>query len=139
MQYKYFLAKTEPETFSIDDFSKETTTLWDGVHNYQAINIIKQWEVGDRVLIYHSRKERAIVGIGRVIGPPFQNTDDPRYSWAARLQFIKKFSSTEKISLKTIKSLSNLNSFQLVTHSRLSVMKCPEEFITWIKTQVSLE
>jgi len=36
-----FLAKTEPNTFSIDDFEKEKITLWDGVHNYQAIKVIK--------------------------------------------------------------------------------------------------
>lgn len=131
-----FLAKTEPSTFSIDDFEKEHITLWDGVHNYQAINVIKTWQVGDYVLIYHSVKERRIVGIGQVKEGPYQNLDDSRFSWAAKLEFITKFTLEEHISLDTIKQSHLFDDFLLVKHSRLSVMPCPDNFVIWLQEQI---
>lgn len=133
---KVFLAKTEPSTFSIDDFEKEQVTLWDGVHNYQAINVIKTWQVGDYVLIYHSVKEKCIVGLGQVIESPYQNKDDTRFSWAAKLKFIIKFETQEYINLNQIKQTKLFNNFLLVTNSRLSVMPCPDNFVTWIQEQI---
>ena len=131
-----FLAKTEPSTFSIEDFEKEKITLWDGVHNYQAINIIKTWQVGDYVLIYHSVKEKCLVGLGQVIETPYQNLVDTRYSWAAKLKFITKFENTEKINLAQIKQTNLFNNFLLVTNSRLSVMPCPDNFVNWLVKQI---
>jgi len=131
-----FLAKTEPSTFAIEDFEKEKITLWDGVHNYQAINIIKTWQVGDYVLIYHSVKEKCLVGLGQVIETPCQNIVDTRYSWAAKLKFITKFDKTEKINLAQIKQTNLFNNFLLVTNSRLSVMPCPDNFVNWLIKQI---
>lgn len=131
-----FLAKTEPSTFSIEDFEKEKITLWDGVHNYQAINIIKTWQVGDYILIYHSVKEKCLVGLGQVTDHPFQNIADTRYSWAAKLKFITKFENTEKINLAQIKHTNLFNNFLLVTNSRLSVMPCPDDFVNWLIKQI---
>ena len=131
-----FLAKTEPSTFSIDDFEKEHITLWDGVHNYQAINVIKTWQVGDYVLIYHSVKERRIVGIAKVIEEPYQNLADSRFSWAAKLEFVTRFTSEEQISLDTIKQSHLFDDFLLVKHSRLSVMPCPDDFVIWLQEQI---
>ena len=131
-----FLAKTEPSTFSIADFEKEHITLWDGVHNYQAINIIKTWQVGDYVLIYHSVKEKALVGISQVIEAPYRNLDDPRFSWAARLELIQTFMPNERINLKEIKQSNLFQNFLLVTNSRLSVLPCPDNFIIWIQEKI---
>lgn len=133
---KLFLAKTEPSTFSIDDFEKEQITLWDGVHNYQAINVIKTWEIGDYVLIYHSVKDKCIVGLGKVLEPPYENFDDSRFSWAAKLKFITKFEPQERINLAQIKQTNLFKNFLLVTNSRLSVMPCPDNFVTWIQEQI---
>ncbi|HZL87626.1 MAG TPA: EVE domain-containing protein [Pirellulaceae bacterium] len=67
----YWLVKTEPDAFSIQDLAKSPglTTCWDGVRNYQARNILRdQMKLGDRVLIYHSSTDpTAIVGIAKVI------------------------------------------------------------------------
>ena len=67
----YWLVKTEPDAFSIQDLAKSPgrTTYWDGVRNYQARNILRdQMKLGDRVLIYHSSTDpTAIVGIAKVI------------------------------------------------------------------------
>ncbi len=49
----YFLAKTDPETYSIDDFEREKRTAWDGVTNAQAVRAIRDMRPGDRVFIYH--------------------------------------------------------------------------------------
>jgi len=133
-----FLAKTEPSTFSINDFEKEHITLWDGVHNYQAINVIKTWQVGDYVLIYHSVKERRIVGMGKVIEKPYLNFADSRFSWAAKLEFVTKFTPEEQISLDTIKQSHLFDDFLLVKHSRLSVMPCPDDFVIWLQEQIPL-
>jgi predicted RNA-binding protein with PUA-like domain len=70
----YFLAKTEPSTYSITNLESDGETIWDGVHNYQAINVIKSMVVGDHVYIYHSMTDKKIVGLAEVVGAPFQNT-----------------------------------------------------------------
>lgn len=65
MTMKYWLMKTEPTTYSIEDLEKETnqTTCWEGVRNYQARNLLRDdIQEGDRVLFYHSAcKEPAVV------------------------------------------------------------------------------
>lgn len=68
---KYWLLKTEPESFSIQDLAAATnqTTCWDGVRNYQARNFMRdEMRVGDRVLFYHSNANPpAIVGTAKVV------------------------------------------------------------------------
>ena len=52
---KYWLMKSEPETYSLDQLKKDKTTLWEGVRNYQARNfMMNDMKVGDKVLFYHS-------------------------------------------------------------------------------------
>ncbi|MBL8039490.1 MAG: EVE domain-containing protein [Nitrospira sp.] len=66
----YWLMKSEPSTFSIDDLARSPgqTTYWDGVRNYQARNFMRDMAVGDQVLFYHSNAEPpAIVGIAKVV------------------------------------------------------------------------
>ena len=59
---KYFLAKTDPETYSLDDLQREKKTVWDGVTNPQAVRAIREMRPQDRVFIYHSGGE---IGGGR--------------------------------------------------------------------------
>ena len=69
---RYWLLKTEPEAFSIEDLSREGSTSWDGVRNYQARNFLREMEAKDKVLIYHSStKEPAIVGAGEIEGDAY--------------------------------------------------------------------
>jgi predicted RNA-binding protein with PUA-like domain len=65
---KYWLMKTEPEEFSIDDLQKRKTEAWNGVRNYQARNFMRdEMKLGDLVLIYHSNcDEIGIAGIAKV-------------------------------------------------------------------------
>ena len=64
---RYWLMKTEPDTFSIDDLERVGVEPWNGVRNYQARNHMRQMQVGDGVLFYHSScAVPAIVGIAKV-------------------------------------------------------------------------
>lgn len=78
MTMKYWLMKTEPTTYSIDDLEKESkqTTCWEGVRNYQARNLLRDdIQEGDRVLFYHSAcKEPAVVGTAVVSRPGYPDS-----------------------------------------------------------------
>ena len=63
----WFLAKTEPGVYSIEQLKKDNRTTWDGVTNAQAVRAIRQMKPGDRVLIYHSGGVSAIVGVAKVV------------------------------------------------------------------------
>ena len=116
----YFLAKTDPDTYSIDDFENEGETLWDGVHNNAALLFIRQMQPGDKVYIYESMTTKAIVGLAEVSGEPFENKADPRRSWAVKMKFIKKFK--KPLTLGEIKADPAFADFELVRQSRLSTM-----------------
>ncbi len=71
---QYWLMKTEPESFSIQDLAKSPrkTTFWDGVRNYQARNFMRAMTVGDEVLFYHSNADPpAVVGTASVVGEAY--------------------------------------------------------------------
>jgi predicted RNA-binding protein with PUA-like domain len=125
----YFLAKTEPSTYSIDVFQNDIDTIWDGVHNYAAIGFIKQMKPGDTVFIYHSMTDKKVVGIAKVVGEPFENKDDPRHSWAVKMRFDTKIDGP---TLKDFKANPDFKDFDLVRQSRLSVMKVPANVADWI-------
>lgn len=84
---QYWLVKSEPSTFSIDDLraARGQTTCWDGVRNYQARNYMRRMKVGDRVLFYHSNADPpAIVGMAEVTrtaypDPTAFDQADPHY------------------------------------------------------------
>ncbi len=131
---KYFLAKTEPGTYSIEDLEREGVTPWDGVHNYQAVNVIKSWNIGDKVFIYHSMGQARIVGLGTVVSNPKKDETDPRgISWFADIQYIRTYSEDQRVSLKQVKESGLFGDFALVRQSRLSVMECPQEFVDWLQ------
>jgi predicted RNA-binding protein with PUA-like domain len=60
----YWLLKSEPDVYSIDDLARDRTELWDGVRNYQARNFLKSMAVGDKAFFYHSNtKPPGIAGL----------------------------------------------------------------------------
>jgi predicted RNA-binding protein with PUA-like domain len=65
---RYWLMKSEPEVYSIDDLKRDKKTLWEGVRNYQARNfMMKEMAVGDEILFYHSNAEPSgVAGLARV-------------------------------------------------------------------------
>ena len=128
----YWLVKADPDSdYSIYDLERDGSTLWDGVHNFQAIGYIKQWEVGDVIYFYHSQKEKQIVGRAEVISEPQENKNDPRPSWAATIRFVQKFDKT--LLLSDIKADTTNKDFLLVRNPRLSVMPVPENVRKFIE------
>ncbi len=86
----YWLLKSEPGVYSIDDLKRDRKTFWDGIRNYQARNFLRdQMKVGDRVLFYHSNAEPlAIVGIAEVCRDAYPDhtafdPNDPHYDAAS--------------------------------------------------------
>ena len=128
---QYFLAKTEPSTYSIADLALEKETIWDGVHNHQAIAVIKTMKPGDHVFVYHSIKEKRIVGEAEIIGEPYENKADMRFSWAVKMRYIASFTGP---TLVECKASPHCKGFLLVTHSRLSTMPIPDNAVSWIKS-----
>ncbi len=134
---KYFLVKTDPETYSIDDLAKLKVDKWDGVRNPQAVNFLKQMQKGDKVLIYHSQGENSIVGLAEVTGNQGPDLQYPR-SWLVNFKFIRKFKQPF-VTLQQIKLSGFFNDFRLVYQSRLSTMDVPEKFINWLKMQKGID
>lgn len=128
----YWLVKADPDTdYSIDDLASDGSTEWTGVHNFQAIINIKLMKLGDLVYVYHSQKEKSIVGLAKVTGEPYENLKDPRKSWAVQLSFVKKYKNP--LHLSTIKSEPAFSEFLLVRNSRLSVMPVPAPIQTHLE------
>src|SRR5579871_5677854 len=123
---KYFLAKTDPQTYSIDDLERDKTTTWDGVKNPQAVIFLKQMQPGDKVLIYHSQGEASIVGLAQVIGNSRPDPKEKR-SWLVDFKFLKKFGQPF-VNLQQIKATGKFDDFRLVRQGRLSTMDVPEKF-----------
>jgi len=127
---KYYLAKTEPREYSIDDLRAEGTDVWDGVTNWAAVGHLKAMAPGDRVLIYHSG-EKTIVGLASVVGEGRPDPDQPR-SWLRDFKFETKFEQPIA-TLDEIKATGLFNDWALVRIGRLSVMEVPEEFLQWLR------
>lgn len=130
----YFLAKSDPETYSIDQLQKDGTTMWDGVHNFTAIINIKKMKPGDNVYFYQSQSDKAIVGLMEVVSEPYENTKDPRKSWAVDVKFVKKY--TQTVSLADFKAEGRFAHFDLLRLSRLSVMPVPDDVQKWLETKL---
>lgn len=132
---KYFLAKTEPGAYSIDDLKRDKETVWNGVKAPQALIFIRQMEIGDRVFIYHSTGESAIRGLAEVIGKPEPDPKIPK-SWMVKIKYLKTFD--EPVTLREIKETGKFEDFRLVYQSRLSTMAVPEKFVQWLEKSKGL-
>ncbi|GCE16395.1 EVE domain-containing protein [Dictyobacter kobayashii] len=128
----YFLAKTDPETYSIEHFAREKETVWDGVRNIQAVRIIQAMKPGDIVLIYHSMGEAAIVGLARVTSEPRPDAYNEK-SWVVDMAFVRQFD--RPVTLRSIKETHLFDDWSLIRQSRLSTMGVPNEFVSWLHEQ----
>jgi predicted RNA-binding protein with PUA-like domain len=129
----YWLVKSDPESYSIEDFRRDGSTVWDGVRNYQARNNMNLMKKGDSVLVYHSNKEKAVMGLAKVIAEAHQDptTEDERWT-AVDLALSEVFDKQPDLAL--IKKTKGLENIALIKQSRLSVMPLTKkEFDTIIK------
>ena len=131
----YFLAKTDPKTYSIDDLERDKTTVWDGVRSAAALLAIRAMHPGDEVLIYHSQGEAAIVGLARIASEPRPDPNDSK-SWVVDIEYIRRF--TQPITLHEIKESHSFDDWALVRQGRLSTMSVPENVVAWLKEKKAL-
>lgn len=138
----YWLMKSEPEAFSIDDLEEVGTEPWDGIRNYEARNFMRdEMEVGDGVLFYHSNvRPPVIVGTMEVASEPYpdptQFDPDSKYfdekstesdpTWElVDVKFVQKFE--EPVTRDAIKEETALQDMVLLNRFRLSITPVTEE------------
>jgi predicted RNA-binding protein with PUA-like domain len=126
----YFLAKTDPETYSIDQLEKDRKTVWDGVNNPQAVRAIREMRPGDKVFIYHSGGLSAVVGLARVVSEGRADAKNPK-SAIADFEFLTRLEPP--VTLAEIKQSKLFNDWALVRQGRLSTMAAPEKFVAWMR------
>jgi len=134
----YWLMKSEPDAYSIDDLERDGREMWDGIRNYQARNMMRDdMRIGDEAIFYHSAcKEPAAVGIMKIASKPYpdptqfdpeskyydpkSNEDEPRWC-LVDVEFVRKFS--RPLTLKALRAESGLDGMILLRRgNRLSVM-----------------
>ena len=134
----YWLMKSEPDAYSIDDMERDGREMWDGIRNYQARNMMRdEMQVGDEVLFYHSNcKQPGVVGIVEVASEPYPDPtqfdpkskyydpksteDDPRWC-LVDVKFVRR--TARNIPLSELKSHPGLDGMILTRKgNRLSIM-----------------
>lgn len=143
MPKRYWLMKSEPSVYSIEDLREDGATCWDSIRNYQARNNMRAMSKGDEVLFYHSQSSPpGVAGTARVVREaypdptqfdpkhkyfdPKSDEDAPRW-WLVDVEFASAFD--EVLPLADIKQEPALAGMVLVRNSRLSVQPVePDEF-----------
>ena len=136
-EINYWLMKSEPDAYNIDNLKKDKVTLWDGIRNYQARNFMRKMNNGDKVFFYHSNcKPPGIVGLMEVIDrnivdptqfdknskyfDPKSKSENPRWD-CVKVKYLSK--SKKILSLPELKILFNEDEFLLVKKgNRLSIV-----------------
>jgi predicted RNA-binding protein with PUA-like domain len=126
----YFLAKTDPETYSIDNLARDRKTVWDGVRNAQALRAIREMRPGDRVFIYHSMGDACIVGLAKVASAPWPDPTDAKLTV---VDFVFLTTLDPPTTLREIKDGGLFADWALVRQSRLSTMSAPAAFVEWMR------
>ncbi len=147
---KYWLFKSEPESYGIDQLERDGRTEWSGVRNYQARNLMREMRVGDRAFFYHSSTARpGIAGLCEVVAAAHPDStqfdprsdyydeksppDEPRW-WCVDVGFVERFPRLLPLDeLRAIRKLENM--LLLRKGQRLSVL--PVTAAEW-KTIVKL-
>ncbi len=128
MTTQYWLVKSEPETYSWDDFVRDRRTDWTGVRNYAARLHLKGMRPGDEVFFYHSGEAKSVVGLGRVTKAAFPDPTAEEEGWVA-VELTPGKPLARPVTLAQIKADAALKEVGLVRQGRLSVMPLkPVEF-----------
>jgi predicted RNA-binding protein with PUA-like domain len=122
----YWLMKTEPEEFSYADLERREQEPWSGVRNPTALKHMRAMVEGDLFLFYHTGKERAIVGVGKVIRAAYPDPEagDPRF---VVVDTAPAYRFDRPVTLAAIKADPAFAQWELVRQSRLSVMPVSPE------------
>ena len=125
---QHWLVKQEPETYPWSQFVADQRTDWTGVRNFQARNFLRAMQAGDKVLYYHSGKEKAVVGIATVSRAAFSDpTAEPDDSDWCAVELRPDHPLPAALPLTAIRSDPKLKNLLLVRQSRLSVLPVTRE------------
>ena len=129
---RHWLLKTEPSTYSWDDLIREKTTTWDGVNNPVALKHLASMKPGDDVLIYHTGKEKAVVGLARVTRPAYSDpgAKDSKPP-VVEIEAVRPLS--RPVPLAEIKADAIFADSPLVRQGRLSVVPLTNEQFARLK------
>lgn len=136
-----WLMKSEPDVYSIDDLRRDGSTCWEGVRNYQARNLMREMEIGDAVLFYHSNaKPPGVAGLARVARTaypdhfsweaghkyfdPKSTADEPRW-WMVDIEYVETL--PHLVALDQLKTEPALEDMVVTKRSRLSVQPVRRE------------
>lgn len=138
---QYWLMKSEPEVYSIDDLERDGSTSWEGVRNYKARNNMRAMRKGDRVLFYHSNANPpGIVGVAEVVREAYpdhyafdpshhyfdEKSDPAKPRWdMVDIGFVEKL--PRMVSLPEVRDTPELAEMELLTTARLSVQGVRKE------------
>ena len=125
----YWLLKTEPSEYSYSDLEQEGTTVWNGVKNALALKHMRTMCSGDLAFIYHTGKERQIIGLAEVMSEPYP---DPALDDTKRVVVDIRVMERipQPLTLKKIKQSGISKDFDLLRLPRLSVLPVPESY--WV-------
>ena len=121
MARQHWLVKSEPDAYSFDQLVKDRRTRWDGVRNFTARNNLRAMKEGDLVLYYHSNVGKEVVGCAIVVREAYSDPTAPKEDWSA-VDLGPSFPLKKSVTLEAMRKDSALKGFQLLTHSRLSVV-----------------
>jgi predicted RNA-binding protein with PUA-like domain len=146
---RYWLMKSEPDVYSIEDLEKQGTTHWEGVRNYQARNTMRDdMKIGDEVLFYHSNtKPPGVVGIAKVCKESYpdhtafetssnyydakSDLDSPRW-FMVDVEYVSTFK--RKVSLNELKEMPGLENMLVIRKGmRLSVQEVSKDEFRIVK------
>ncbi len=121
----YFLVKSEPETYSWEQFVKDGKTMWEGVRNYAARIHLRAMKNGDLVLFYHSGEDKCVKGIAKVVKEAYQDPTT-KEDWSV-VDLVPVSPLKKSVTLSAIKAENKLKNIYLVRQGRLSVMPLGKE------------
>ncbi|MEH2027130.1 EVE domain-containing protein [Nostoc sp.] len=117
----YWLLKTEPENYSYFDLERDSSTVWDGVNNSLALKHLRTMLSGDLALIYHTGKERQVIGLAEIVSQPYI---DPALNDSKRavvdVRALRRVH--QPVTLAQIKQDNKFTDFDLLRLPRLSIV-----------------
>ncbi len=122
-----WLFKSEPETYSFETLTKDKKTAWNGVRNFQARNFLRECKKEDFALIYHSGKEKSVVGVTKIIKEAYPEPDPKKPGDWVQIDLAYALRLKKPVSLSLMKTTPALKSLMLIKQSRLSCMPVSEK------------
>jgi predicted RNA-binding protein with PUA-like domain len=131
MPKQYWLIKSEPSTYPFEKLVSDGKTTWDAVRNFTARNNLRAMKEGDLAFFYHSNVGKEIVGVAKVLREAYPDPTAKGEDWSA-VDFAPASPLKHPVTLEAMRKDAALKGFQLLTHSRLSVVPVTDEHFNHI-------